>query len=116
MRLPHGKYTADGEAAAEGCWVLLEEATVLSRMIRRELLTPPQGGWNRGISRDGSTDRGEEDNDEGESGQKERIKKGRAGDNHGDSEASGLKEDSSSGSESGNGAGADREGHRSGDE
>ena len=44
MRLPLGKYTAAGEAAAEGSRVLLEEATVLSRMLQRELLAPPQGG------------------------------------------------------------------------
>ena len=62
MRLPHGKYTADGEAAAEGCWVLLEEATVLSRMLQRELFAPPQGGGYRDIDRDGSTDRDKEDN------------------------------------------------------
>ena len=72
-------------------------------------------GGNKDIDRDGSTDRGK-DNNEGESGHEERIEEGRAGGNDGDSEASGLKEDSSSGSESGNGAGADREGHRSGDE
>ena len=38
-----------------------------------------------------------EDYDEGESGHEEGIKEGRAGGNNGDSEAIGLKEDSSSG-------------------
>ena len=44
MRLPLGKYTAAGEAAAEGSRVLLEESTVLSRVLQRELLAPPLGG------------------------------------------------------------------------
>ena len=114
MRLPRGKYTAVGEAAAEGSWVLLEEATELSRMLQRELLAPPQGGGNRYIDRDGSTDRGKEDNDERESGHEEGTKEGPAGGTDGDSKASGLKvkEDSSSGSENGDGAGANQEGQR----
>ena len=66
------------------------------------------GSGNRDIDRDGCTDRGKEDNDEGESGYEEEIKEGRARGNDVDSEASGLKEDSSSGSHSGNGAGADK--------
>ena len=45
----------------------------------------------RDIYREGSTDRGKEVNDEGESGHEEGIKEGRAGGNDGDSEASGLK-------------------------
>ena len=44
---------------------------MLSRMLQRELLAPPQGGGNRDIDRDGSTDRDKEDNDEGESGHEE---------------------------------------------
>ena len=44
MRLPLGNYAAAGEAAAEGSRVLLEESTVLSRMLQRELLAPPLGG------------------------------------------------------------------------
>ena len=47
MRLPRGKYAAVGEGAAEGSWVLLEEATVLSRILQRELLAPPQGRATR---------------------------------------------------------------------
>ena len=52
-----------------------------------------RGGGNRDIDRDGSTDRGKEDNDGGESGHEEGIKEGPAGENDGDSEESGLKED-----------------------
>ena len=90
MRLPHGKYTAVGEAAVEGSRVLLEEAAVLSRMLQCELLAPPQGWGNKDIDRDGSTDRGKEDNNEAESGHEEGgIKEGRAGRNEGDSAASG---------------------------
>ena len=115
MRLPLGKYTAIGEAAAEGSWVLLEEATALSRILQRELLAPPHGGGNRDIDRDSSIERGKQDNDEGESEHDEGIKGGRVGGNDGDSEACGLKEDSSSGSEIGDGAGADQERPGSGD-
>ena len=68
MRFPLRKYTAVGEPVAEGSRVLLKKVTVLSRMLQRELLATPQGGGNRDIDRDGSTDRGKEDNDEGESG------------------------------------------------
>ena len=89
---------------------------MLSRMLQRDLFAPPQGGGNRDIDRDGSTDRDKEDNGEGESGHEEGIKEGRAGENDSDSEVSGLKEDSSSGSEGGDGAGADQEGDGSGDE
>ena len=46
----------------------------------------------RDIYREGSTDRGKEVNDEGESGHEEGIKEGPAGED-GDSEESGLKED-----------------------
>ena len=66
MTLPLGKYTAVGDSAAEGSRVLLEEGTELSRMLQRGLLEPPQGRGNGDIGRDGSTDRGKEDNDEGE--------------------------------------------------
>ena len=68
IRLPLGKYTVLGEAAAEGSWVLLEEVAELSKMLPPELLVPPQGGGNRDIDRDGSTDRGKEDNGEWDSG------------------------------------------------
>ena len=68
MRLPLGKDTAVGEATAERSWVVLEEATSLSKMLQRELLAPQQGGGNRDIYRDGSTARGKEVSDEGESG------------------------------------------------
>ena len=44
------------------------------------------------------------------------MKEGKAGGNDGDSEARSLKEDSSCGSESGDGARADQEGHGSDDE
>ena len=100
MRFPHGKYTAVGEAAADDSWVLPEEATELSRMLQCELLAPPQVGGNRDTNRDGSTDRDKEDNNDGESRHEEGgIKERRAGRNEGDSKASGLKEDSSSGGE-----------------
>ena len=49
-----------------------------------------------GIDRDGSTDRGKEDNDEGKSGHEGGMKEMRARRNDGDSESSGLKVDSSS--------------------
>ena len=116
MRLPLGKDTPVGEAAAERSWLVLEEATSISKMLQRELWAPPQGGGNRDIYRDGSTDRGKEVNDEGESGHGEGIKEGRMGRNDGDIEARGLKEDSNSGSESEDGAGVDQEGKGSGDE
>ena len=48
MRLPLGKDTAVGEAAAERFWVILEEATSLPKMLQRELLAPPQGGGEQG--------------------------------------------------------------------
>ena len=48
MRLPLGKDTAVGEAAAERSWVLLEEATSLSKMLQRDILAPPQGGGGQG--------------------------------------------------------------------
>ena len=54
--------------------MLLEEAPALSKTLQRELLAPPQGGNKRDIDRDGSIDRGKEDNDEGESGHVEGIK------------------------------------------
>ena len=93
MRLPLGNYAAAGEAAAEGSRVLLEEATVLSRMLQRELLAPPQGGeaGTSNVAVALTVVRG--DNDEGESGHEEGIKEGPAGENDGDSEESGLKED-----------------------
>ena len=37
---------------------------------------PPRGWGNRDIDRDGSTDRGKEDNDEGEIGHEEGMKEG----------------------------------------
>ena len=40
MRLPHDRYTAVGQAAAEGSWVLLKEVTMLPRMFHSELLAP----------------------------------------------------------------------------
>ena len=55
--------------------MLLEEAPALSKTLQRELLAPPQGGNKRDIDRDGSIDRGKEDNDEGESGHVEGIKR-----------------------------------------
>ena len=70
--------------------MLLEEATSLSKMLQRELLAPQQGGGNRDIYRDGSTDRDKEVNDEGESGHEEGTKEGRVGGNDGDSEARSL--------------------------
>ena len=48
MRLPLGKDTAVGEATGERSWVVLEEATSLSKMLQRELLAPPQGGGQQG--------------------------------------------------------------------
>lgn len=65
MKLTLGTYTVVGEAAADGSWVLLEEATALSRMLQRELLAPTQGVGIKDIYRDDCTDRIKEDNGEG---------------------------------------------------
>lgn len=67
MRLLRENCTAVDEAAAEGSWVLLEKINSLPKMLQRELLAASQGGDNRGIDGDGSTDRGKKDNDERES-------------------------------------------------
>ena len=48
MRLTLVEYTAVGEATAKGSWLLLEEATAISRMLQRELLAPPKGGGQQG--------------------------------------------------------------------
>ena len=75
-----------------------------------------RGGGNRDIDCHGSTGRGKEDKDEGESGHEEGMKEARARRNNRGSETSGLKKGGNSGSESGDGAGADKERHKSGDE
>ena len=51
-------------------------------------------GGNKDIDRDGGTDRGKEDNDEVESSHGEGNEGGQVAENDGDSETSGLKEDS----------------------
>ena len=48
MRLSLGKYTAVGEPAAEGSWVLPEETPALSKMPQRELFPPQHGERQQG--------------------------------------------------------------------
>ena len=109
MKLPLGKYTAVAEAAADGAWMLLGKSNALSRILRRELLAAPQGAGRGDIDGDGGTDCGKEDNKEGR-------KEGGEGGEDGDITGSGLEEDSRSGSDSGDGEGADNEGERNDDE
>ena len=114
MRLPIAKYSAVREATAEASWVLLEQSA-FANALTCTIGTSAQGGGKTDIDRDGSTDRGKEDNDEGGSGHEKEIKEWPAGGNNVDSEANGLKEESSNGSESGDGPGADQEGYGNGD-
>ena len=50
MKLPLGKDTAVGEAAAEPSGVVLEEAPSRTKTLQREVLAPPQGGGATGTS------------------------------------------------------------------
>ena len=65
---------------------------------------------------DDGADCGKEDHEEWETVDEEGRKESGGGGEDGDIEGSGLEEDSSSGSDSGDGEGADKEGERNGDE
>ena len=114
-KLPLGKYTAVADVAAEGCWVILEKFTAISRINvsywrhRRELSGRTSRATVALIVARRTTRRGRMARRRGE-------KRAGGGGEDGDVEGNGLEAGSSSGSDSGDGEGADREGKRNDDE